>query len=119
MLSRSKIDKNLKKYIKKHLSQGYSRHAVKTALVNHGYSESYVGGLLRKHFELQFVKKHAIVVLILFTVSIFSFNLVSSPQVTGYAAINNEESSAWILAAMFVIVLATSFLLIHNKEKSR
>lgn len=93
MLSKSKIDRKLKKYIRGHLSKGYSKHAVKKVLVEHGYNEPYVDGLLRKHAELQFVKKYAVVVLSLFVISIFSFNLIPIPEqtqkISGYAV--NEK----------------------------
>lgn len=90
MLSGNKIDKILKKYVKEHLSKGYSRHAVKHVLVNHGYDENYVNKILREHAELEFVKKYAILASLLFVISFSSFNLIfkisHQQQMTGYAA---------------------------------
>ncbi|MBI2652354.1 hypothetical protein HYX00_02705, partial [Candidatus Woesearchaeota archaeon] len=88
MLSKNKIDKKLRKYIKGHLSKGYSKHAVKHVLVKHGYDESYVNGLLKKHSELEFVKKYAIIVSLIFIILIFPLNLIptnQSQKITGYA----------------------------------
>ena len=68
MLSKNNIDKKLKKYMKEHLSKGYSKHAVKKVLVNHGYDEFYVDGLLKRHSESQIVKKYAIFVFFLFLI---------------------------------------------------
>src|SRR3989344_7926574 len=88
MLSKNNIDKKLKKYMKEHLSKGYSKHAVKKVLVNHGYDEFYVDGLLKRHSESQIVKKYAIFVFFLFLISFFSFNFISiknqQQQITGY-----------------------------------
>ncbi len=91
MLSKSKIDKKLKKYIKEHLSKGYTKQAVKHVLVNHGYNEPYVDGLLKKHSEIQFVKKYAMIVSLLVIFSAFSLNFVltTNPQqkISGYATV--------------------------------
>ena len=89
MLSKKKIDKKLRKYIRDYLSKGYTKHAVRHVLVKHGYDESYVEGLLKKHFELEFIKKYAIAALILFVISFFSNSLISTNQaqkITGFAA---------------------------------
>ena len=93
MLSKKHVDKKLKKYIREHLSRGYSKKAVKNVLVSHGYSEPYINELLRSHNELQFVKRYAVIVSLLFLLSIFSFssfNFISTPiqnqKITGYAA---------------------------------
>lgn len=95
MLSKNNIDKKLKKYMKEHLSKGYSKHAVKKVLVNHGYDEFYVDGLLKRHSESQIVKKYAVFVSLLFLISFFSFNFISikqPQQITGYATtISNEN----------------------------
>jgi|GEM_PF-6804368 hypothetical protein len=94
MLSKKKIDKRLRSYIKEHLSKGYSKQAVRHVLVNHGYDESYVDGLIRKHSELQLVKAYSIFVSLLFIISIFSFNILqikNQPQVTGYAVSASVE----------------------------
>ncbi|MBI4143470.1 hypothetical protein HY487_01145 [Candidatus Woesearchaeota archaeon] len=88
MLSKKKIDKKLRSYIKEHLGKGYSKHAIKKMLVDHGYDENYVDGLIRKHAELDFVKKYAVIVSLLFIFSIFSFNITKinqSPEITGLA----------------------------------
>ena len=53
MLSKNKIDKKLKNYVKEHLSKGYSRPAVKKVLANHGYDESYVDKILKNHSNRQ------------------------------------------------------------------
>ena len=87
MLSKNNIDKKLKKYMKEHLSKGYSKHAVKKVLVNHGYDEFYVDGLLKRHSESQIVKKYAVFVSLLFLISFFSFNFISikqPQQIIGY-----------------------------------
>jgi len=98
MLSKKRIDKKLRKYVSEHLSKGYSKHAVKKVLVEHGYDENYVEWLLKKHSELQLVKKYAIIVSLLFIASFFSFNLINfkfirdgSQQITGYAIIDKSE----------------------------
>lgn len=94
MLSKNKIDKKLKKYIKEHLSKGYSKNAVKHVLVNHGYNENYVDGLIRKHRELQFVKTYSIFVSLLFVISIFAFNLIKinqPQQITGLATTTSGD----------------------------
>ncbi len=89
MLNKNKIDKNLKKYIREHLSKGYSRHAVRKVLVDHGYNEHYVNELFRKHSEQQFIKKYAAAAVLLFLISFFSFNLFQpqnqSQRITGHA----------------------------------
>lgn len=88
MLSRKKIDKRLGSYIKEHLSKGYSKHAVKKVLVEHGYDEGYVHGLIKKHEQQNFVKIYSISALLLFVFSFFAFNLApisKSQQITGYA----------------------------------
>ncbi|MEK6827785.1 MAG: hypothetical protein AABX78_00385 [Nanoarchaeota archaeon] len=87
MLSKNNIDKKLNKYMKEHLSKGYSKHAVKKVLVNHGYDEFYVDGLLKRHSESQIVKKYAVFVSLLFLISFFSFNFISikqPQQIIGY-----------------------------------
>ena len=92
MLSKNRIDKTLKKYIKEHSSRGYSRHAIKKVLVEHGYSEPYVNGLLRKHAETKFIRRYSVAASLLFIISIFAFNLLSfqnqnqNQGITGYAA---------------------------------
>ena len=92
MLSKNKIDKKLKNYIKENLSKGYSKHAVRHVLVKHGYDENYVDGLIRKHSELQFVKVYSIFVSLLFIFSIFAFNLIKinqPQQITGLVAVSS------------------------------
>lgn len=87
MLSKNKIDRKLKEYIKGHLSKGYSKRAVRHVLVCHGYNEPYVDGLLRKHSEIQFVKKYAIIASLVFIISMLSFNILPSEgqqKMTGY-----------------------------------
>ncbi|MBI2660607.1 hypothetical protein HYX07_05585 [Candidatus Woesearchaeota archaeon] len=93
MLSKKRIDKRLRNYVKEHLSKGYSRHAVKHILVRHGYDENYVDGLIRKHSELQIVKGYSVFISLLFLISIFAFNLISEKQaqVTGYAVSSGTE----------------------------
>ena len=94
MLSKNKIEKKLKGYVKGHLGKGYSKHAVKEVLVKHGYDESYIDKLLKRHSKLQFAKKSAIIALLLFTMSIFLFNLlpINKPQeITGAAISNIDE----------------------------
>jgi len=90
MLRKNKVERNLKSYIRGHLKSGYSRHAVRKVLISHGYDEPYVDKLLRKHSELQFVRKYAIFVSLLFVVSFALFNSfspiqISSQEITGYA----------------------------------
>ncbi|MBI2657945.1 hypothetical protein HYX08_04600 [Candidatus Woesearchaeota archaeon] len=89
MLSKKKIDKKLKDYIREHLGRGYSGQSVKKALVSHGYDENYVDSLLRKHSELQLVKAYSVFISLLFIVSFFAFDLftIKSPpqEITGYA----------------------------------
>ena len=93
MLSEKKVDKKLKGYIKEHLSKGYSKHSVKKVLANHGYDENYIGELIRKHSELQFVKAYSIFVSLLFAISILAFNFMPSNQqkITGYATASGNE----------------------------
>ena len=96
MLSKNKIDKRLKKYVKEHLGKGYSRHAVKKVLVNHGYDEFYVDRLLRTHYQLKFVKASSIIASLLFIFSFFSFSFISiknqRQQITGYATTISSEN---------------------------
>src|SRR3989338_1420688 len=91
MLSKNKIDGKLKEYIRGHLRKGYSKYAVRHVLVNHEYNEHYVNELLKKHSEIQFVKRYAVIVSLLFVISIFSFGIApskeSQQEITGYAAI--------------------------------
>lgn len=94
MLSKNKIDKKLRKYIKEHLSKGYSKHAVKKVLVDYGYNEPYIDELLRKHSEVQFVKRYAIIVSLLFIFSFFSLNLISTKEqqkITGLTISSKDE----------------------------
>ena len=95
MLSKNKIDEKLKKYVKEHLSKGYSKNAVKHVLVTHGYNENYVDGLLKKHSELQTVKAYSILVSLLFIISFFAVNTFNikekQQQITGYAVSNLSE----------------------------
>ncbi|MBI3027108.1 hypothetical protein HYY70_03265 [Candidatus Woesearchaeota archaeon] len=95
MLSKRKIDKKLKKYVKDHLSKGHSNSAVKKVLVEHGYDENYVEGLFKKHYELQFIKKYAIIVSMLFIISFFSFNFImmgsQNQEITAYAPLKTES----------------------------
>ena len=97
MLGKNKIDKKLEAYIKEHSSKGYSKHAIKKVLLDHGYDETYVEKLFKKHSELQFVKKYAIIASLLFVMSIFSFNLIPQKnqmqKLTAYV-ISQEESSS-------------------------
>jgi len=96
MLSKNKIDKKLKKYIKEHLGKGYSKHAVRKVLVNHGYDESYVDGLFKKHSQIQFAKVSCALISLLFIISFFSFNFLifknQSQQITGYVTIISNEN---------------------------
>lgn len=98
MLGKNKIDKNLKKYIEEHSSKGYSKHAIKKVLVEHGYHEPYIDGLLRKHSEIQFVKRYAAAASLLFIISIFAFKIIpfnivniqyQNQKITGYASISS------------------------------
>ena len=96
MLNKNRLNKKLKRYIKDHLNGGYTRKAVKKVLINYGYNEPYIDGLLKKNSELQFVKKYAILVSLLFIVSFFSFNyfkIGKEPQkITGYVTtISNKD----------------------------
>jgi len=90
MLDKNKTDKRLKKYIKVHLSKGYTKRAVKCVLSKHGYDEDYIDGLFKKHSELQFVRLYSIFAPLLFIISVFASNLLQSNnqmhQITGYAA---------------------------------
>ncbi len=92
MLRKNNIDKKLKTYVKEHLGRGYSKKAVKHVLVNYGYEESYVDGLLKKHSELKFVKIYSAFALVLLV--IFSFSLVQTStqqKMTGYAVSSSNE----------------------------
>ncbi|MDP3765823.1 MAG: hypothetical protein Q8R04_04890, partial [Nanoarchaeota archaeon] len=91
MPSKKKIDKKLRNYVKEHLSRGYSKKAVKHVLVRHGYDESYVDGLIRKHSELQIVKGYSILISLLFLISVFAFNPAKQSQITGYAVSTSTE----------------------------
>lgn len=94
MLPKNKIDKQLRNYIKEHLSKGYTKHAVKKTLVSHGYDENYVDGLLKKHSQIQFIRRYAIVVSLLFVISVFAFNLLpmkSQSKITGFAVISTSD----------------------------
>ena len=98
-LNKRSIDKKLRKYIKEHLSKGYSKDNIKKVLANHGYNEPYINGLLRKHAEVQFVKKYAFAVSLLFIIFVFFVNLISRNQdekVTGYAAAFNASKGSEI-----------------------
>ena len=90
MLNKNKIDKMLKDYIKEHLSKGYSKNAVRKVLVDHGYNEHYIDCLIKQYSELQFIKKYAVVALLLFLISFFSLNVLQPKnqheKITGYAA---------------------------------
>lgn len=89
MLSRKKTDKRLGSYIKEHLRGGYSRHAIKKVLVDHGYDEGYVRGLIRRHYQQNFAKIYSISALLLLLFSFFALNPAQSgqpQQITGYAA---------------------------------
>lgn len=95
MLSKKKIDKKLRSYIKEHAAKGYSKHAITHVLISHGYDEKYVNELLKRYSELKFVKAYSIFVSLLFMISIFAFNLVpiktKEQQITGFAASTNDE----------------------------
>ena len=95
MLSENKIDKKVKEYINEHLSKGYSKQAVKEVLINHGYDALYVNNSLRRHSELQFLKKSAIIASLLLIISIFAFNIIplkNQPQkITAYAAAQSNK----------------------------
>jgi len=95
MLSKNKIDKKLKEYVKEHLSKGYSKHSVRKMLVSHGYDENYVDVLLKKNSELEFVKKYAVFVSFLFIASIFSFYSIldenQQQKITTFAVSNPEK----------------------------
>ncbi|MBI3035762.1 hypothetical protein HYY71_05565 [Candidatus Woesearchaeota archaeon] len=90
MLSKNKIDRGLRKYVREHLSKGYSKRSVKHVLVKHGYDENYIDGLLKRHSQAQFVKAYSIFVSLLFVISIFAMNITTitnkPQQITGYAA---------------------------------
>ncbi len=89
MLDKNKTDKRLKKYIKEHLSKGYTKRAVKQVLSEHGYNERYIDGLLKKHSELQFVRLYSIFAPLLFAILFFAYSLLhinnQPQQITGYA----------------------------------
>lgn len=95
MLNKNKIDRKLKEYVREHLRKGYSKHAVKHVLVSNGYNERYVNELLSKHSEIQFVKRYAILISLLFVISIFSFGISPSKEsqqkITGYAAVTGSS----------------------------
>lgn len=95
MLDKNKIDKKLKLYIKEHLSKGYSKHAVRKVLVDYGYDENYVGGLLKKHLELEFIKNYSIFISFLFIISVFSFYSIldenQQQKITAFAVSNPEK----------------------------
>ena len=93
MLSKKKIDKRLRNYIKEHLSKGYSGHAVRHVLVRHGYDEDYVDGLIRRRSELQFIKIYSVFISLIFLVSVFAINLIptKSQEITGYAVSSSIE----------------------------
>lgn len=89
MLSKNKVEKRLKKYVKEHLGKGYTKHAVKKVLAAHGYDEFYIDRLLNEHSEQRFVRLYTIFVPLLLIISVFSFNLISMngqpQQITGQA----------------------------------
>ena len=92
MLGKNNIDKKLKTYVKEHLGKGYSNKAVKHVLVSHGYDDSYVDGLLKKHSELKFVKIYSAFALVLLV--IFSFIIVKTStqqKITGLAVSSSNE----------------------------
>src|SRR3989344_1407687 len=95
MLNKNKIDKKMRRYVREHLDRGYSNQAVKKVLIAHGYDEHYVECLLRKHSELSFVKKYAIVVVLLILIPTLLFNPSSmneqQEKVTGYATIISSK----------------------------
>lgn len=101
MLSKTKIDKKLELYIREHLSKGYSRKAVKKVLLDYGYDESYVESLLKKHREVQFVKKYALVASLLFLISFSIFNLIptkSNQQISGFATVLSTSDEGCCLS---------------------
>lgn len=95
MLSKNRIERRLKRYIREHSGKGYSKHAIKKVLAAHGYDEFYIDGLLNEHSEQRFVKLYTILVPLLFVISVFSFSLISAnnqaQQVTGHAAAINKS----------------------------
>ncbi len=89
MLNKKTVHKKLMNYVKENSSKGYSGHAIKKTLIEHGYDEIYVDGLLRKHTELKFMKGYVVAVFLLFVISVFAFNFfpIKSMQqkITGFA----------------------------------
>ncbi len=124
MLSKISVDKKLKAYIQKHLDKGYSKKAVVKVLVNHGYEESYIHRLLVKHSETQFFKGYALTALMVFMISVFTFNLIpaeSQQKITGYAAAIEKEADEnypmFILALLSVISLISLFIFFNKRKR--
>ena len=131
MLSKNQIDKKLKLYIKEHSKQGYSKHALKKVLINHGYNEAYIDNLLRKNSESEFVRKYAVIISLLFIISIFSLNFIplkKQQQITGYSInynnpktsnTNTINTSTYIIRILSTFFIATviSIFVIHKIKK--
>lgn len=100
MLSKNKIDKKLKSYIRNHLSKGYSPKAVQKVLIEHGYDEGYIENLLKRHAEVQFVKKYAVAVSLLFLISISIFHLIpfQNQKLTGFATVISASDEGCCLS---------------------
>ena len=87
MISKIKIDRRLKKYIKEHSDKGYSKKAIRKVLTEHGYEENYIDVLVKKDSEAKFVKRYGIAIIALFFIAALFFR----PQITGMV-VSAEEN---------------------------
>ena len=87
MISKIKIDRRLKKYIKEHSDKGYSKKAIRKVLTEHGYEENYIDVLVKKDSEAKFVKRYGVAIIALFFIAALFFR----PQITGMV-VSAEEN---------------------------
>ncbi len=122
MLNKKKIDRKLRTYIRHNLSKGHSRHAVKKVLVSHGYDESYVDGMMRKHQETQFVKKYALAVSAVAILSLFLFNFFplegQQQNIVGLATTQGESQGCCIPVCQETSINECYGKLAENKQCS-
>ena len=93
MLNKKRINKKLRNYIKSYSRKGYSKHSITEVLVEHGYDESYVDGLIKKHHEVEFVKKYSLIGSLTFIFLLISLNFIyqNKEGATAYVAKDTDE----------------------------
>ena len=102
MLNKKRVDKNLRHYIRHHIGKGYSKHALKKVLVEHGYDESYVNGLMKKHYESEFMKKYSLIGSLTFIILLISLNFIyqNKEGATAYVTKDTDEKVCCIQDCM-------------------